>query len=310
RAGGDDLGGVGLRVGGEDRYVLGGVFVGERQRRLPVGGDDRQAVVGEGLGQDVRPFQAGEETFDLRFHLLDQVRIGGHQHGRGVGAVFRLAQEVHCHQRGVGSGVGQHQHLGGTGGQVDGAGTEHLQLGGGYPGVPGADDLVHRLHRLGAVGQGGYRLGAAHGPHLGGAGEPAGGQHDLRDRAVGRLGGGDDGLGDAGDAGGHDGRDRRRRLRRLASRHVGADTSQGRPGAGDLVARGGRDLHLGGQLGAVELLDGGDGGFQGVAHPGVEGGDGGFELGVGDASEPSSDTGGDGRHLGVSAVADRPTYLR
>ncbi len=189
--------------------MLGGVVVGEGDGGFVIGGEDDQAVGGEGRGQHLAAIQNRQQLGDLLLDPPGEIRVGGDEHRRRIGPVLCLTQKIGGHQPGVRCVVGQDQGLAGTGWEIDGAGTQHRQLGGGDPGVARAHDLVHRPHGFGAVGEGGNRLGPTHHVHLVDLEEGGGRQERRRQRAVltGRAGHHD--LFDAGDSSRHDGHDQR-----------------------------------------------------------------------------------------------------
>ena len=73
-----------------------------------------------------------------------------------------LAEQVRGHDLGVALAVGDDQNLTGPGHHVDAHLAEDLLFRLGHELVAGANDFVHLRHALGAIGQGGHRLGAAH----------------------------------------------------------------------------------------------------------------------------------------------------
>ena len=97
-----------------------------------------------------------------------------------------LAQQVGGHELGIGLAVSDDQHLGGSGHHVDVQLAVGLPLGGSHKSVAGAHQLIHPGNEARAIGQGGHRLGAAHGDHPVHSGNLGGGQH----RVVQILGGG------------------------------------------------------------------------------------------------------------------------
>ena len=83
--------------------------------------------------------------------------------GRRSGSCSACASRSAATQAGFGAGVGGDDHLGGAGDHVDADVAEDEALGRGDVGVARADDLVDPRDALGAVGEGGDRLGAADG---------------------------------------------------------------------------------------------------------------------------------------------------
>ena len=144
-----------------------------------------------------------------------------HQHGRGLGAVLGLGEQVDGDEERVGVLVGDDEDLGRPGEQVDADLAEQLALGLGHVGVAGAGDEVDAVHRLRADGHRGHGLHAAEDPDLVGAGEVHRGHGRGGDLAADRRGAGDD-AGHPGDLGGDDGHVRRGGQRVLAARDVGA----------------------------------------------------------------------------------------
>mmetsp|Transcript_39479 Transcript_39479/g.112730 ORF Transcript_39479/g.112730 Transcript_39479/m.112730 type:complete len:372 (+) Transcript_39479:46-1161(+) len=167
----------------------------------------------------------------------------GHEHGRRVVAVLRLAEQVRSRDLGIHGVVAEQQRLGGAGKEIDAHLAEDLLLGLGDKGIAGAGDEVHRLDGLRAVGHGCDRLGAAHKVDAVGAGQVHGG--DGRVRHAARLaaghgrGAGDDALA-AGDLGREHGHVRRGDHRELSARDVAAHVLDGDV----LVAKGDARLRL------------------------------------------------------------------
>ena len=109
-----------------------------------------------------------------------QLLAGGDQHGRRVGAVLGLGQQVDGDDERVGVLVGDDQHFGRPGEEVDADLAEQLALGLGDVGVAGAGEHVDRVDGLGADGQGGDRLDTAEQVDLVGAGQVHGGDGGVR----------------------------------------------------------------------------------------------------------------------------------
>jgi hypothetical protein len=158
--------------------------------------------------------------------------------------VLGLREQVHRHPVGVGGAVAQHQDFGRAGDHVDADGAEHAALGGGDIGVAGADDLVDRLNRRGAVGQRADCLRAADGDHARDAGDRGGGQHHLVLHAVRGRHHHDD-LKHASHLGGNRVHQHRRWVCGLAARDVDADPVE----RGDALAQ-----HGAIRLGVAEAL--------------------------------------------------------
>ena len=72
--------------------------------------------------------------------------------------MFGLAEQIGGDPVGIVGAIGDHQDFRRPGDGIDAHLAEHFALGGGDPGVAGADDLVHRRDAFGAIGQRGDRL--------------------------------------------------------------------------------------------------------------------------------------------------------
>ena len=134
-----------------------------------------------------------------------------------------LRQQVGGDPVGMTGAVGQDQHLRRPGDHVDADRAEHQPLGGRHIGVARADDLRHRLDRLGAVGERRHRLRAADAINLVDAGELGGCQHQRREPAVRRRHHHDEAR-HARDLGRHRIHQHRRRIGGGAARHIEADS--------------------------------------------------------------------------------------
>ena len=86
----------------------------------------------------------------------------GDQNGTGKLIVLCLAQKIRCHVGRIAFSVSDHQDLTGACDHVDGNLTKDLLLGLCHESIAGTHDLIHLGYALGAVGQGGDCLGAAH----------------------------------------------------------------------------------------------------------------------------------------------------
>ena len=87
--------------------------------------------------------------------------------------VLGLGQKIGGDPGGIVVAIGDHQDLGRPGDHIDADGAEHLALGGSDIGVARPHHLVDRTHCLGAIGEGGDRLGAADALDLVDPGQPA-----------------------------------------------------------------------------------------------------------------------------------------
>ena len=94
RTGVDDAGRVFLRAGGHHRGVFGSVAVGEPDGLFQGFGDEHFPMFGQGGAQNVPPGERGQQHGYFGFHPGREAGVGGYQNGRGVGAVFGLAQQV------------------------------------------------------------------------------------------------------------------------------------------------------------------------------------------------------------------------
>ena len=93
--------------------------------------------------------------------------------------MLRLAQQIGGRQPGIRLFIGDHQHLGGAGHHVDVQLAVGHAFGGGHVGVARPHQLVHPGDEARPIGQGGHRLGPAHGNHTIHAGNFCGGQHRV-----------------------------------------------------------------------------------------------------------------------------------
>ena len=99
--------------------------------------------------------------------------------------MFGLREQVGRNEGRIGAFVGDHEHLGGARGHVDGGavGTAaHLTLGLGHVGVARTEDLAHARNRRRAEGHRGHGLGAAHLIDLVNAAKARGGEDRIGDR--------------------------------------------------------------------------------------------------------------------------------
>ena len=85
--------------------------------------------------EDVATGQRRQLARDLRLDRVGQRDRGRDEQGRGVGAVLGLAEQVRRDVDGIGAVVGDDHDLGRSGGHVDGAPVQDLELGRGHPGV-------------------------------------------------------------------------------------------------------------------------------------------------------------------------------
>ena len=100
-----------------------------------------------------------------------------------------LGEQIGRHPRGIGSAVGNDQHLARTGQEVDGDASEELAFGLDHIAVAGAENFVDRGDRLGAEGQRGHGLRTAHAVNLGRAGQRQGSEQSGAHFAIGAGGG-------------------------------------------------------------------------------------------------------------------------
>ena len=221
-----------LGVGHRELQVLGGDAVDQRHRLLPAGALDQGPATGQGLAHDLVALQGRQQAIDGGLHGIEVLGIPAHQDRLGILIVLRLGEEVHGQPLRVGAAVGDHQDLRGAGDHVDPHLAEHRPLGGGHVDVAGPDDLVDPGHRLGAIGQGRHRLGAAHGEHPVHPGQVGRGQHQLVEHAVRGRHHHDD-LAHPGHVGGNGVHQHRGGVGRLAPRNVDAGAIQG----GDLLTQ-------------------------------------------------------------------------
>ena len=98
--------------------------------------------------EDVAAARGGEAAADLRLDGVGERLVGRHEQGGGVRAVLGLGDEVGGDGHRVGVGVGEDEALRRAGGKVDPDLADDLDLGGGDPGGPGADDEVHGLEAV------------------------------------------------------------------------------------------------------------------------------------------------------------------
>ena len=133
--------------------VFGGDMVGIGDHRRLVVADGNLAIVTPCL----RGGAGGGEVLELAIHLvrhvLRQTGVGGDQADAGAHIVFGLRQKIGRDHFGVAGAVGQYVDLGRTGQLVDPDRAENLPLRLVHKGIAGADDLVHRGHGFGAIGQ-------------------------------------------------------------------------------------------------------------------------------------------------------------
>ena len=178
-------------------------------------------------------------------HRVGHRLVPGDQPGQAVGPVLGLHDHVDGGPRRRHRVVGHHDHLGraGEGGRhADHALRRHLPLGHGDVDVAGADDHVDRPDRLGAVGHGRHRLGAADPVHLVDAGDGGRGQGRARHPPVGPGRHAQHHLGDAGHPGRDGGHEHGRRVAGPAPGHVGSRPGRpagAAPGRRPRCARGG-----------------------------------------------------------------------
>ncbi len=150
---------------------------------------------------------------------LSQRLVRRHAPGASVFVVLGLGHQVGGDPVGPCAGVGQDEHLGGTGDHVDAHVAHHLPLGFGHPAVARPDDLVHSWNGGGPERERADRLGPADLEDAGDPGERAG-----RENRVGHAVGGNhrDDFPDPGHDGRHRVHDDRARIGRLPPRHVEA----------------------------------------------------------------------------------------
>ena len=140
--------------------MLGGKAVGDPDGLLHVAHTHKHGV-GHRLGQMLGARGELRLPGDLFPHRRDQsVRIAEQDHDAAC-TMLRLGKKIGGHPGRIRLGVGDHQHLAGTGEQVDSDPAEDLALGLDDIGVAGAEDLGHGTDRPGAVGQRGDRLRSA-----------------------------------------------------------------------------------------------------------------------------------------------------
>ena len=166
--------------------MLGGEPVDQR-RRLVEAVDDDDATVGLPAFPG---YFAARQRLQVIFHRfadgVGEPGVVGDQDRLGGGVVLGLGEQVDGDPRRIVGGVGDDQHLRRPGNHIDADGAEHPAFGGGDIGVAGADDLVDRGDRLGAVGQRRNRLGAADAENLVDACDTGGDQNQGVERAAGR----------------------------------------------------------------------------------------------------------------------------
>ena len=174
--------------------MLGGDLVGDVDGLHQGVGHDDLTIVVDGCPGDGGTGQEGDLIFQLRLNGQCKVSVIGDQHGAGHLVMLCLTEKVRRHMAGIGGGVSDHQNFTGACDHVDGDFSEDLLLGFGHVGIAGAHDLVHLGDGLGAVGQSGHSLGAAHLEDAVHACDLGGGQDHGIDLAVGAGGRGDDDL--------------------------------------------------------------------------------------------------------------------
>ena len=178
-----------------------GDLVGQGRGLLLIASQDEGAAGAQGGGDDLLALHGRQETVDGSGHLVEVGRVPGNQDGLGVLVVFGLREEVHGDPFRGRAAVAEDEDLRGAGHHVDTHLAEDGALGGGDVDIARANDLVHRRHRRGAIGQCRHRLGAADGEDpvdAGGVGRRqhefvqfagGGGHHHDQLRHPGHLGG-------------------------------------------------------------------------------------------------------------------------
>ena len=136
--------------------------------------------------------------------------------------MFGLRQEIGGDPVGIVVGIGHDQHFGRTGDHVDADGAEDLALGGGHPGIAGANNLGDGTNGFGAVGECSNGLSAADPVDLADTGDAGRGEHRRVERAVASRHHHDDAL-DARHPGRHGVHQNRTRVARGAAGHIKAD---------------------------------------------------------------------------------------
>ena len=150
-----------VRVIGGDFQMLGRDTVDQGNGAGQVRYGDDRAIGRPTFPRRARARQGFQVSFDGALDRVGEGRVIGDQDGLGGGVVFGLAQQIGGDPGRIVGPVGQHQNFRRTRDHVDADGSEHQALGRRHIGVTGADDLVDRADRLGAVGQGAHGLGAA-----------------------------------------------------------------------------------------------------------------------------------------------------
>src|SRR5690606_11581445 len=154
-----------LGVTGRDFQVFRRDMVADLTGLVQIADVDQGTATRQAATDDVRAWHGGEQTFDGRFNLVQEVRIGTQQDGLGQLVVFSLGEQVHRHPVSRSTAVADDQDFGGAGNHVDANDAKDAAFGSGDIGVAGADNLVYRRDGVRTVSQSAYSLRATSSEH-------------------------------------------------------------------------------------------------------------------------------------------------
>ena len=150
----DDLGGQFLVVGSLYDEVFGGVGIAQAHHLLVIMHQDDLAVR-QGLLGNLTTGQHGQLGLHLGLHPGYHLLAGGDEQHLAIYPVLSLREEVGSHEAGIAPGIGQHSHLAGTCGHVDGHVVErHVLLGTHHVLVARTENLIDLGDGLRTVGHG------------------------------------------------------------------------------------------------------------------------------------------------------------
>ena len=169
------------RVLHQQTEVLGSKLVGQRERLIQrIDHDGAAARLERGAGC-LAALQGEELAFHLLADLLRQLAGGGNQDRRGQLIVLRLSEQVGRAERGICRLVGDDDRFARAVEGVDAHVTEDRALRQRDEDVARPAHLIDLRHALGAVGEGGDRLRAAHAEDAVDSGDVGGDELERRD---------------------------------------------------------------------------------------------------------------------------------
>ena len=168
-----------LRVLSGDLKMLGRDGVSHSTGLFQITSHNDGASIGQTLLDNRLAGHGGQQLLNRAGHLLGKVRIRREQDRLRQLIVLRLREQIHRDPVRRSLAIANDQDFRRTRDHVNADAPEDIALRRSHIGIARPDDLVHRLKRLGTIGQGRHSLRAADREGAGDAGQVSRREHEL-----------------------------------------------------------------------------------------------------------------------------------